>query len=67
MSDNYTIKIDGDGKFQVILNGVELKNIITYEIVGGVNRVPEITLTMNEVSVDISLEGFVFDNEGKPN
>ncbi len=67
MADDYTIKVDGYGRGQIIRNGVEMTNVVSFMVEGGANRMTEITLTMNKVSADISCEGFASDYEGKPN
>ncbi len=57
MADDYTISIDSTGNGQVICNGKELTNVVSFKLEGGVNQLTAITLRMIDVSADVSLEG----------
>ena len=57
MADDYTINIDSTGNGQVICNGKNLPNVVSFKIQGGVNQLTQITLSMIDVTADISLEG----------
>lgn len=57
MADDYTISIDRTGNGQVICNGENLPNVVSFKVEGGVNQMTQITLNMIDVNVDMSLEG----------
>ncbi len=57
MPDDYTISVDSIGNGRVICNGKELTNVVGFKVQGGVNQMTQITLSMINVTADISLEG----------
>ena len=57
MADDYTIKVDAVGNGQIIRNGEELTNVVSFVVEGGIDRLTALTLTLIDVDVDVSCTG----------
>ena len=62
MADDYTISIDSTGNGQIICNGKELTNVVSFCVTGGVNQLTALTLKFIDVDCDVYCEGMGKDN-----
>ena len=57
MADDYTISVDSIGNGSIICNGKKLKNVVSFCVSGGVDRLTALTLKFIDVDVDVHCEG----------